>query len=380
MKMNVREFLKLLAMLVAVPFVLTACTKDDDPTPEPAPAPAPEPAPDYSVDADKQGIYIFNSGNEGKSIDGSLSFINFSQKTVTNGVFAAKNGRSLGMTVQNGAIWHNKMYIAVYGSNTIEVMDKVTTQSIKQINLGTADGLPRFVLADDKFVYVSTQTGFVTRINPETDAVDKTIAVGPNPEEMVILGNYLYVVNSDGLNWEAGYANGKSVSKIDLTSFTEVKKIEIGINPTRIVTDGTHVYALSTGDYGATPSSIWKIDASDKATDLGIGASWMAVNNGVLYTINSVFDENWMTINYYVAYNLSDMSVKSEAFLAEEVDAPAAIAIDAEGGSIFVSSYNLAYGYASYDTDGYVSQYDLTGNLVKKYDVGVGPCYMLVLR
>ena len=236
------------------------------------------------------------------------------------------------------------------------------------------------MLADDNYVYVTSQTGYVYRINPETDEVDKNVKVGPNPEEMVILNGFLYVVNSDGLNWEVGYANGKSVSKIDLTSFTEVKKIEIGINPTRIVTDGANVYALSMGDYGATPSSIWKIDASDNATDLGIGATWMAVNDGVLYTINSVYDENWMTTNYYKAYNLSDMSVKSEAFLAEEVDAPAAIVIDAEGGSIFVSSYNLAYGYASYDTDGYVNQYDLTGNLVKKYDVGVGPCYMVVLR
>lgn len=377
--MNVRDFLKLMSMLVAVPFVLTACDKDDDP--EVTPTPAPPVEPDYSVDSDKQGIYIFNSGNEGKSIDGSLSFINFSQKTVTNGVFKAKNGRSLGMTVQNGAIYNDKMYIAVYGSNTIEVVDKVTAQSIKQIKLGEIDGLPRFVLqANSFYVYVSTQTGYVLRINPENDVVDGSLKVGPNPEEMVILGNYLYVVNSDGLNYENGYVNGKSVSKIDLTSFTEVKKIEIGINPTRIATDGTAVYALSMGDYGATPSSIWKIDASDNATDTGISATWMAINNGVLYTINSVYNEDWTTTNYYKSYNLSDLSVKSEAFLTEEVDAPAAIAIDAEGGSIYVSSYNLAYGYASYDTDGYVNQYDLSGNLVKKYDVGVGPCYMLVLR
>ena len=380
MKMNVRDFLKLMSMLVAVPFVLTACDKDDDP--EVTPTPAPPVEPDYSVDSDKQGIYVFNSGNEGMSIEGSLSFINFSQKAVTNGLFKAKNGRSLGMTVQNGAIWNNKLYVAVYGSNTIEVMDKVTTESIKQIKLGEVDGLPRYVLADAKYfyVYVSTQTGYVLRINPETDVVDGTVKVGPNPEEMVILNNFLYVVNSDGLNWENGYADGKSISKIDLSTFKEVKKIEIGINPTRIVTDGTNVYALSMGDYGATPSSIWKIDANDNATDTGIGATWLAVSNGVLYTINSVYNEDWTTTNYYKSYNLSDMSVKSEAFLVEEVDAPAAITIDAESGSIYVSSYNLAYGYASYDTDGYVNQYDLDGKLVKKYDVGVGPCYMLVLR
>lgn len=379
--MNVRDFLKLMSMLVAVPFVLTACDKDDDP--EVTPTPAPPVEPDYSVDSDKQGIYVFNSGNEGMSIEGSLSFINFSQKAVTNGLFKAKNGRSLGMTVQNGAIWNNKLYVAVYGSNTIEVMDKVTTESIKQIKLGEVDGLPRYVLADAKYfyVYVSTQTGYVLRINPETDVVDGTVKVGPNPEEMVILNNFLYVVNSDGLNWENGYADGKSISKIDLSTFKEVKKIEIGINPTRIVTDGTNVYALSMGDYSPTnPSSIWKIDAQDNAIDTGISATWMAVYSGVLYTINSVYNEDWTTTNYYTSYNLSDMSVKSEGFLVEEVDAPAAIAIDAEGGSIFVSSYNLAYGYASYDTDGYINQYDLEGNLVKKFDVGVGPCYMLVLR
>ena len=143
-----------------------------------------------------------------------------------------------------------------------------------------------------------------------------------------------------------------------------------------------NVYALSTGDYTPeNPSSIWKIDAQDNATDTGIGASWLAVQDGVLYTINSVFDENWMTTNYYITYNLSDMSVNSSAFLGENVvDAPAGICIDAEGGNLFVSSYNLAYGYASYDTEGYVNQYDLNGNLVKKYDVGVGPCFMTVLR
>ena len=199
---------------------------------------------------------------------------------------------------------------------------------------------------------------------------------------MVIANGFLYVVNSDGLNYQNGYVNGKSVSKIDLSSFTEVKKIEVGVNPTRIATDGTNVYALSTGDYTPeNPSSIWKIDAQDNATDTGIGASWLAVQDGVLYTINSVFDENWMTTNYYITYNLSDMSVNSSAFLGENVvDAPAGICIDAEGGNLFVSSYNLAYGYASYDTEGYVNQYDLNGNLVKKYDVGVGPCFMTVLR
>ena len=382
--MKTRDFLKLLVMMLAVPFVFAACSDDDGPVPSPTPepTPVPDPEPDYSVPTDQQGLYVFNGGNQGKSIDGSLSFINFSKQEVSNNVFAAKNNRSLGATVQNGAVFKGALFIAVYGSKTIEVVDKLTLESIKQITTpSTSDG-PRYVVADDQYVYASLYSGEVIRINPATNEIDKTISVGPNPEEMVIANGFLYVVNSDGLNYQNGYVNGKSVSKIDLSSFTEVKKIEVGMNPTRIATDGTNVYALSTGDYTPeNPSSIWKIDAQDNATDTGIGASWLAVQDGVLYTINSVFDENWMTTNYYITYNLSDMSVNSSAFLGENVvDAPAGICIDAEGGNLFVSSYNLAYGYASYDTEGYVNQYDLNGNLVKKYDVGVGPCFMTVLR
>ena len=382
--MKTRDFLKLLVMMLAVPFVFAACSDDDGPVPSPTPepTPGPDPEPDYSVPTDQQGLYVFNGGNQGKSIDGSLSFINFSKQEVSNNVFAAKNNRSLGATVQNGAVFKGALFIAVYGSKTIEVVDKLTLESIKQITTPSTSNGPRYVVADDQYVYASLYSGEVIRINPATNEIDKTISVGPNPEEMVIANGFLYVVNSDGLNYQNGYVNGKSVSKIDLSSFTEVKKIEVGVNPTRIATDGTNVYALSTGDYTPeNPSSIWKIDAQDNATDTGIGASWLAVQDGVLYTINSVFDENWMTTNYYITYNLSDMSVNSSAFLGENVvDAPAGICIDAEGGNLFVSSYNLAYGYASYDTEGYVNQYDLNGNLVKKYDVGVGPCFMTVLR
>lgn len=374
--MKLRDFLKISMLAMAVPFVFAACDKDNDPTPTPTPEPEPVPT-------EKKGLFVFNSGNQGASIDGSLSIINFAKGEVENNVFAEKNGRSLGGTPQNGAIFNDNLYIAVYGSRTIEVVNKLTMQSVKQITIPTSyDDGPRYVVADDKYVYASLYSGEVIRINPETNEIDKDVKVGPNPEEMVILNGFLYVVNSDGLNYESGYVNGKSVSKIDLASFTEVKKIEVGVNPTRIATDGTNVYALSMGDYVAIPSSIYKIDANDQAVNTGKGASWMAIHNGVLYTINSVYNPaDWSTTDNYISYKLSDMSVLSDNFLGDKkVDAPAGIAIDTVGGQLFVSSYNLEGGYASYTTDGYVNQYDLTGKFVKKYDVGVGPCYMLVLR
>lgn len=381
--MKTRDFLKLLVMMLAVPFVFAACSDDDGPVPSPTPepTPVPDPEPDYSVPTDQQGLYIFNTGNEGSSINGSINYVNFSKDDNHAKVFETVNGRSLGSTVQNATIWHNKMYIAVFGSNTIEVVDKLTVESIKQIKLGEDDGKPRFVIADDNYVYASMQTGFVSRINPETDEVDKTIAVGPNPEEMAIMNGYLYVVNSDGLNWNGGYANGKSVSKIDLSTFEEVKKIGVGLNPTRIAADDTYVYVVAMGDYGATPSSIWKIDANDNTTDTGVSATWIAVNAGLLYVINSVYNADYTTTNNYTVYNVEDMSVKTENFLQDDlVESPAGIVIDPVGGNIFISSYYLENGFPAYSTIGHVIQYDFDGVSSWDFSAGVGPCYMLVLR
>lgn len=45
---------------------------------------------------------------------------------------------------------------------------------------------------------------------------------------MVVANGYLYVANSDGYNFQNNYENGKSVSKIALSSFQEVKKIRLG--------------------------------------------------------------------------------------------------------------------------------------------------------
>jgi len=191
---------------------------------------------------------------------------------------------------------------------------------------------------------------------------------------MAVLGDYLYVVNSDGLNYEAGYSDGKSVSKIDLNTFTEVKKIPVGLNPTKMLEAGDNLYVLCMGNYGDIPSNLYKIDASDNVTDLGIQGTFMAEDDDVLYMIYYPYYEQGTT---YTSYNLSDMSVKSSAFVDTRLDAPAGIAV--EDGKIYISSYNLVDGYASYTTNGYLNEYTTDGTFVKKYDVGVGPANIYVM-
>ena len=319
------------------------------------------------------GLLVFNGGSYYSSVDGSLSLINYEVGTTNNLLFSTVNGRSLGQTVQDGITFGDNLYIAVHESNTIEVVNKKNFKSVTTIKPDEANGGPRDVVADDNYVYVSMYTGFVSRIDPKTNKIDKTVQVGPNPEEMVIEDGYLYVVNSDGLNYGNNYENGKTVSKIDLKSFTEEKKIPVGLNPTAIHETGDKIFVLCMGNYGDVPASIYTIDKNDRVVNTNIPATFFTAEDGVLYVV----DSPWGGSTSYLTYKASDLSVISSAFVSTPVDSPAGIAVDDD--RIFISSYNLVNGYASYNTDGYVNEYTMDGTLVKKYDVGVGPVKMAFL-
>ncbi len=367
---NLKEAIRLLAMTALISGSFVACS-DDNNSDEPV-------LPENTVA--EQGVFVFNGGNQSKAVEGSLSFIDLKNNTVLNDAFKTINGRSLGMTVQDGVILGSNLYIAVSESNTIEVVNKNTLESVKQIQPTEAQGTsPRDIVSDGKYVYVSMYSGHVSRIDPATYTIDKTVAVGPNPEEMAIANGYLYVVNSDGMNYNNGYADGKSVSKINMSSMTEEKKIEVGLNPTRIGADNSgNVLLLCMGNYYDIPATIWKIDSNDNATDTEIAATIMTVSGNSLYVINAPWGATEVT---YTKYNTVTMAqAASDSFVSQPVDSPAGIAVDPDNGSIYITSYNMVDGYASYSTPSYVAEYSSNGTFVKKHDVGTGAVSMTIMK
>lgn len=332
---------------------------------------------EVEVDAENM-LLVFNGGNMSASIDGSLSVVRYERsQSVIYDAFGDANKRSLGSIVQDGVIFGDNLYIAVDGSNTIEVVNKYSFKWVTTISPDETAYEPRDIVADDNYVYVSMYTGYVCRIDPKTNKIDKTVQVGPNPEEMVVEDGFLYVVNSDGMNYGKNYDDGKTVSKIDLKSFTEVKKINVGLNPTAIQEADDKIYVLCMGNYGYNPeyefvpTSIYVIDENDNVTNTNIPATFFTAEDDVLYVV----DSPWGGSTSYKSYKASDLSVISESFIKTPVDSPAGIAVD--DNRIFISSYILGTG--AYSADGYVNEYKMDGTLVKKYDVGVGPVHMLVV-
>ena len=209
---------------LAVPMLFVACDDDDNPGGG---------GDDDQNFRAESGVYVFNQGNQSAGIGGALSFIDPSTASYRNDVFLLVNGRELGSMLQDGVVLGDNLYIAVNGSNTVEVVNKNTVQSVAQIPTPSDLGGPRDVVTDGEYVYASMYGGYVVRIDPATNEIDNTVQVGPNPEEMAVLGNHLYVVNSDGMNWPPADC---SVSKINLDDFTHIDFLEktIGYIPETI--------------------------------------------------------------------------------------------------------------------------------------------------
>lgn len=364
--MKLKEKLRMLALVLALPVAFVACDSNDDNV-------------GSTPFAAEKGIYVFNAGNQAKSVEGSLSFIDDKTEVVTNNVFKMVNERSLGSTVQDGVVLGNNLYIAVSKSNTIEVVNKNTLVSVVQIKPDGAQGnSPRDIVTDGKYVYVSMMTGHISRINPSTNTIDKTVSVGPNPEEMAISNGYLYVVNSDGNNYNADYVNGKSVSKVSLSTFLEEKKIAIGLNPTKIVADASgNLIAVCMGNYLDVPATLWKINSKDEAVDMGISATLIAVKGNSLYVIDAPYG---VALKSHIIYNTVTGEQEKANFVSKSADAPAGLAINPSTGTIYITSYNMTGGKSDASIPGYVNEYSADGTFVKKYDVGVGAVIMAFLN
>lgn len=187
-----------------------------------------------------KGFYVLNEGNMGSN-KCTLDFFDYTTGTYHRNIYAEINPtviKELGDVGNDIQIYGSKLYVVVNVSNKIEVMDAKTTKRIKTIPLQNC----RYMVFKNGKAYASSYAGPVD-INPnapkgkvvEIDTVSlsiqREVTVGYQPEEMDIVGNQLFVANSGGYivpNYD------KTVSVIDLTSFTETKKIDVAINLHRL--------------------------------------------------------------------------------------------------------------------------------------------------
>lgn len=300
------------------------------------------------------GIYVTNEGQFNKA-NGDVSFID-KNKAVEPNVFLAVNGRPAGDVIQSMLFHNEKAYIVANNSKTIEVANAKT---FKSENIITGLEMPRYMAAAGSKGYVSEYVTFsgngrISVVDLKTNAVTKTIEVGPSPEKLLIFNNKLYVVNS----------GSNTVSVINLTTETAEAPITVGDAPNSLVLDANNkLWVLCGAIFGSTDGSLVRINPATNAIEKtytfpagAIAPQYLTINatrNTLLYTYDNKVFKMGISEN-----SLPGSAVVSRSFMS--------IGINPENSEIMG-------GTGSYTSAGKVIRYNFTGAVIDSFTVGIAP-------
>ena len=137
-------------------------------------------------DARPAGMYLLNEANMGSN-KSSIDYVDF------RNAYYVRN------------IYGNKLYAVINCSHKVEVMDVRTCKRIGQVDIPNC----RYIRFAKGKAYVSAyvgpvaidpnaQLGAVYEVDTASLAVTRKVTVGYQPDELEVLGEYLYVANSGG--------------------------------------------------------------------------------------------------------------------------------------------------------------------------------------
>lgn len=335
--------IKLIASFIAIGF--TSCQIEEPIIPEEKIE-----LPQQTVTAVK-GFFLLNEGNMAMN-KASLDEYDYETGIYRRNVYGQANPSAtlgLGDVGNDIGIYGSKMYAVVNNSNKIEVMDVKTAKRIKVIDVKNC----RYVTFANGKAYVSAYdgevelgnnapNGFVAEIDTTSLSITRAVKVGRQPEEMAVVGQKLYVANSGGYsppNYE------RTVSVIDLKTFTKTKDIDVAINLHRLKADSEgDLYVSSRGDYYDIPSKLFVIDTKTDAIKkvFDVPCANLSIAGDKAYVIGSEF--SYTTFDFVITYSLIDVKTETllpQSFLSkaisDQIQKPYGIAVDPISLNIYIT-------------------------------------------
>ncbi|MDQ8006182.1 MAG: YncE family protein [Pedobacter sp.] len=323
------------------------------------------------------GLYVLNEGNWGSN-KCDLDFYDFKNSTYKRDVYKAANPEvtlGLGDTGNDVKAYGSRLYIVVNGSNKLEVINVKTAKRIGKVDIPNCRNIAFY----KNKAYVTSYNGYVAVIDTAALTIAAQINVGRQPEELVVVGDKLYVANSGGYT-STNY--DRTVSVIDLTTGTKIKDIDVAINLHRLKADSYgDLYVSSRGDYDKIGSNLYVIDTKTDAVKkkFDIPAGNLAIHKDIAY----VYSAEWSNSAgaYIITYNkinVKDEVVLSGSFITDGTQAnimmPYGIAVDPASEDIFVTDAK------DYVTPGKLHCYTSSGKLKWSVTTGDIPAQMVFVK
>lgn len=307
-------------------------------------------------------VYVLSSGGMGSNSSVLLSYDPVTQKT-TN-LFESANGVKLGDTGQDMVKYGSKLYVSVYNSGLIYILDNKTGKKLAEIKDDSEKLQPRMFEAYNGKVYVTSFDGYIARIDTTSLAIDKKVAVGPNPEFVKVVNNKVYVANSGGLNWLNGYNNTVSILNPDLS---DKKDIEVAVNPVELDVDKyNNLYLISRGNYGDVPNTLQSINTTSnevKVLDTGRSYSMFAISEK-LYLLKKEYVNSKPTSSF-TYWDIASSKIVEQSFITDgtAIADISYVTVEPESGNYYVAAAN-----GSNTGDVYI--FSAGGKFISKFDTG----------
>ncbi len=270
-------------LFVSVILLSVSC-EDEMPNVDPPVDPMP-------MDAFESGVFITNEGPFGSGT-GTVDFID-TDGVLTSDIYGIVNeGAAIGNILQSMTIVGDRAFLAANNAAKVEVVNASTFEFI-----GTIEDIsqPRYITdAGNDQVYISSWgadgvSGEIIIADAiSLDVIDR-IAVGGGPEEMLLVGDYMYVVNS------GGFGSSNEVYKINTTSQSIERTFEFADKPNSLASyaDGD-IWILCGGfnnfnpdDPMTTPGALIQIgvesDLIEYRLDLPYGAKKLVTDGTTAY-------------------------------------------------------------------------------------------------
>ena len=345
------------------------------------------------------GMYLVNEGNMGSN-KCTLDYLDYTEGIYMRNIYPERNPtivKELGDVGNDVQIYGNKLYIIVNCSNKVEVLDARTGVRIKQIEIPNC----RYICFRREHAYVSSYVagvlidpnaplGAVFKIDTASLQVVDKVTVGYQPEEMVVLGDYLYVANSGG--YRVPYYDN-TVSVVEFEGFRQEQQIVVGLNLHRIKADKYgKLWVSSRGNYndiyspyGSVPSNLFVLDKRVGYNEMivtdtiNVPCSNMAIHGDSLYLYSHDYDNitQQSTLTYGII-NIKTKKVVSKNFITDgtekEIKMPYGISIHPETGDIYVTDAK------NYVSTGTLSCYNKEGKRKWRVSTGDIPAHMVYLK